>query len=626
MEATRDDRERRQAHGERGGGGKVKKIVKLDREISKVTSEALLLIYLSADHFLAYLTAGARIEALKKKRRIIKLEHVRSAARAHRPTSQFLLDCLPKPPPPASKPASGASKARSADEKPLPPGARRIDDFLRSTSAVPQCRLRVVSAANGVTGGVTSSVVLPDTHARSWKLRPTCVMCQLAGKPYATVGMPTHRQRLRLRYFVTELITYSAFVAPQLASIPLRRKGGEEERVVKRPAQGSPEDMSQTTRRGEPEGFRPRQTVRAMLETISGFLNPRHGKKTTSQRIRRSCATNYTKLGKAADAFSFSFSWHRPCPSCEASLPRLRRGTHGATLLLLRQELMSPTLVVFLYSGLLFVRWQRRAVSVEIGDGRLPVKATISGPSVFLYHFDMAVCLLMEPSEDVHFTVDELLSETNSDTDGDDEISTSLVDSKGPVASYFDHGESNIRQDLDQDMPPTIKRLHRLNHFTSFDYDVNSAASTIQEKKLLRTLSTSERIGLIWPEQPLDLTMTWVVLRCDRILWFGKGVRLLDYKRAELMMLSDHRPVTAVLMAEVEVFCHRKLQKALTLTDAEVEDGDTMPDVDFTLEMGLGDVSFLFPHIKFKNPKRKLFSHLVLVSKVNETVETILPD
>lgn len=110
-----------------------------------------------------------------------------------------------------------------------------------------------------------------------------------------------------------------------------------------------------------------------------------------------------------------------------------------------------------------------------------------------------------KPSEDVHFTVDELLSETNSDTDDDDEISTSSVDSKGPVASYLDHSESNIPQELDQNMPPTIKRLQRLNHFTSFDYDVNPAATKLQEKKLLRTLSTSERIGLIWPEQPLDL-------------------------------------------------------------------------------------------------------------------------
>lgn len=109
-------------------------------------------------------------------------------------------------------------------------------------------------------------------------------------------------------------------------------------------------------------------------------------------------------------------------------------------------------------------------------------------------------------------------------------------------------------------------------------------------------------------------------------------MRLLDYKRAELK-LSDHRPVTAVFMAEVEVFCHRKLQKALTLTDAEVEDGGTMPDVDFTLEMGLGDVSFLFPcklriqkRIDFPNDvcqKSKILScHFVFVSKVNETIET----
>jgi len=60
------------------------------------------------------------------------------------------------------------------------------------------------------------------------------------------------------------------------------------------------------------------------------------------------------------------------------------------------------------------------------------------------------------------------------------------------------------------------------------------------------------------------------VCRCDRILSYGKGIRLLSYKRGELT-LSDHRPVTAVYLAEVEVFRRRKLRRALTFTDAEVE-------------------------------------------------------
>uniref|UniRef100_A0ACD5T831 Uncharacterized protein n=1 Tax=Avena sativa TaxID=4498 RepID=A0ACD5T831_AVESA len=48
---------------------------------------------------------------------------------------------------------------------------------------------------------------------------------------------------------------------------------------------------------------------------------------------------------------------------------------------------------------------------------------------------------------------------------------------------------------------------------------------------------------------------------CDRILSYGKGIRLSSYKTAELN-LSDHRPVSAVYMAEVGVLCPRKLQEA----------------------------------------------------------------
>ncbi|XXG81229.1 hypothetical protein AAC387_Pa09g1918 [Persea americana] len=66
---------------------------------------------------------------------------------------------------------------------------------------------------------------------------------------------------------------------------------------------------------------------------------------------------------------------------------------------------------------------------------------------------------------------------------------------------------------------------------------------------------------------------------CDRILSRGKGMRLIKYKMVD-QRFSDHRPVSASFMAEVEVFSHRKLQKALTLTDAELEDGEAISDVE----------------------------------------------
>ncbi|XP_042495335.1 type IV inositol polyphosphate 5-phosphatase 3-like isoform X2 [Macadamia integrifolia] len=74
----------------------------------------------------------------------------------------------------------------------------------------------------------------------------------------------------------------------------------------------------------------------------------------------------------------------------------------------------------------------------------------------------------------------------------------------------------------------------------------------------------------------------------DRILSFGNGMKLLNYKRAE-HTLSDHRPVTAIYMAEVEEFCHRKLQKALTFTDAELED-EVIADME--LDVGMSRLRF----------------------------------
>lgn len=57
---------------------------------------------------------------------------------------------------------------------------------------------------------------------------------------------------------------------------------------------------------------------------------------------------------------------------------------------------------------------------------------------------------------------------------------------------------------------------------------------------------------------------------CDRILWHGKGYRQLSYRRAELT-LSDHRPVIATFVAEVEVSREYKLKKGLLFKSARVE-------------------------------------------------------
>ncbi|KAL8514275.1 hypothetical protein ACS0TY_013408 [Phlomoides rotata] len=64
---------------------------------------------------------------------------------------------------------------------------------------------------------------------------------------------------------------------------------------------------------------------------------------------------------------------------------------------------------------------------------------------------------------------------------------------------------------------------------------------------------------------------------CDRILSFGTGMKLLSYRRSELK-LSDHRPVTASYVVEVEAFSPRKLQRAFTFTDAEIEEHGIVMD------------------------------------------------
>ncbi|CAN1235248.1 Type IV inositol polyphosphate 5-phosphatase 3 [Linum perenne] len=91
--------------------------------------------------------------------------------------------------------------------------------------------------------------------------------------------------------------------------------------------------------------------------------------------------------------------------------------------------------------------------------------------------------------------------------------------------------------------------------------------------------------------------------RCDRILSYGKGFRLLSYRRTELK-LSDHRPVTATYMVEVEVFCPRRLQRALTYTDAEIGS----EEVEIGLDVGMS--------LQLQQVKQALIYHLHPITSV----------
>lgn len=45
---------------------------------------------------------------------------------------------------------------------------------------------------------------------------------------------------------------------------------------------------------------------------------------------------------------------------------------------------------------------------------------------------------------------------------------------------------------------------------------------------------------------------TTFICRCDRIIWFGQGMKQINYERSE-SRLSDHRPVRAMFIADIKI-------------------------------------------------------------------------
>ncbi|KAL2901563.1 Type I inositol polyphosphate 5-phosphatase 2 [Bienertia sinuspersici] len=63
---------------------------------------------------------------------------------------------------------------------------------------------------------------------------------------------------------------------------------------------------------------------------------------------------------------------------------------------------------------------------------------------------------------------------------------------------------------------------------------------------------------------------------CDRILWFGKGIKQHFYRRSEIK-ISDHRPVSSSFSVEVEFLDPRRLQRTLHYNTAAIHP-EVFPD------------------------------------------------
>lgn len=155
---------------------------------------------------------------------------------------------------------------------------------------------------------------------------------------------------------------------------------------------------------------------------------------------------------------------------------------------------------------------------------------------------------------------------------------------------------------LDTDQPQTIPSHDQIFWFGDLNYRINMLDTEVRKlvamkqwDELLNSDQLNEEIrsGRVfdgWKEGEIDFPPTYkyevnsdryvgenpkegekkrTPAWCDRILWFGRGIKQLSYKRAEIR-LSDHRPVSSEFVLEVEVFDQQKLRRALNLTSAAV--------------------------------------------------------
>jgi hypothetical protein len=113
-----------------------------------------------------------------------------------------------------------------------------------------------------------------------------------------------------------------------------------------------------------------------------------------------------------------------------------------------------------------------------------------------------------KPSDDVE---DELVSESDSESGGEVHPWNEqdfTVDDDSVHSNKYEHSTSGPTETTvngnNFSRVPSMKIFDRSHNLSFKDY-VSSLEEPIHQKMLTKTLSYSERLGMIWPEQPLDI-------------------------------------------------------------------------------------------------------------------------
>ncbi|KAK8931469.1 Type I inositol 1,4,5-trisphosphate 5-phosphatase 1 [Platanthera zijinensis] len=124
-----------------------------------------------------------------------------------------------------------------------------------------------------------------------------------------------------------------------------------------------------------------------------------------------------------------------------------------------------------------------------------------------------------QPSDDNLCFEDALLQGSDSETD---EEAHQLVEDSHDFDSSYSHtvgsaklsgntisrftNDDSIRSQDSGHQPLSSRKMFKKSHCSSFkNHPLASVASMTEQKRLTRTLSCSDRIGLLWPEQQLDI-------------------------------------------------------------------------------------------------------------------------